>query len=127
MEEVVFPNVFEAAKPLLVKDGVILLTGKISMREEEKPKLIAESIRDISKISETFPEKSLYLNFPSQADPNVTWAAELLNKFPGNSRVVFCFADTKKKMGRKGSGILLDEKLLSELTKRLGEKNLIVR
>ena len=127
MEAVVFPNVFETARPLLVKDGVILLTGRISMKEDEKPKLIAEMIRDISKIPDAPPEKVLYLNFPSREDPNVIPVAELLNQFPGNSRVIFCFADTKKKLCRKNKGVSLDEKLLSELKKRIGEKNLLIR
>ena len=44
IECLVFPKVFEKYQPLLQEDGIVVISGRLSVREEEAPKLLAEKI-----------------------------------------------------------------------------------
>lgn len=44
VESLVFPRVFERYQGLLQEDEAVVISGKISVREEEAPKLLAERI-----------------------------------------------------------------------------------
>ena len=48
-EVIVFPKVFQTYSALLQESRVLLIKGKVSIREDEAPKLIAESFAELSK------------------------------------------------------------------------------
>ncbi|MBQ9973171.1 MAG: DNA polymerase III subunit alpha [Firmicutes bacterium] len=56
IEVIVFPNIFEKCRSLIEEDKVIVVKGTLNFKEEETPKLLADSIVDInSPIPETAP------------------------------------------------------------------------
>lgn len=48
-EVIVFPKVFQTYAQLLQENRVLLIKGRVSIREDEQPKLIAESFSELSK------------------------------------------------------------------------------
>lgn len=48
-EVIVFPKVFQTYAQLLQENRVLLIRGRVSIREDEQPKLIAESFTELSK------------------------------------------------------------------------------
>ncbi len=44
-EALVFPRVYEKYQPLLEPEGLVVLRGRLSVREEEAPKIIPEEVR----------------------------------------------------------------------------------
>ena len=44
IECLVFPRIYEKYQPLLQEDAAVVISGKISVREEEAPKLLAERV-----------------------------------------------------------------------------------
>jgi len=48
-EVIVFPKVFQTYAQLLQENRVLLIRGRVSIREDEPPKLIAESFSELSK------------------------------------------------------------------------------
>ncbi len=55
-EVIVFPKVFQLYAQLLQENRVLLIKGRISIREDEPPKLIAESFTELAR---TIPAESL--------------------------------------------------------------------
>jgi len=53
-EVIVFPKIFQTYAQLLQENRVLLIRGRVNLREDEAPKLIAESFSELSK---TAPEK----------------------------------------------------------------------
>ena len=45
IEGLVFPKVYERYVPLLMADNIVCLTGKLSFREEEEPKLLVDTVQ----------------------------------------------------------------------------------
>ena len=44
-EALVFPRVYEKYQPLLEPEGLVVMRGRLSVREEEAPKIIPEEVR----------------------------------------------------------------------------------
>jgi len=52
VEVVVFPNVYERFGHILAEDNVVVIRGKLNFKEEEVPKLLADTIVDIHTVEE---------------------------------------------------------------------------
>lgn len=50
VEVIVFPKVFEKCSTFLQVDGLIVLKGRISIREDEQPKVLCESLEPLIKL-----------------------------------------------------------------------------
>ncbi|NLC26430.1 MAG: DNA polymerase III subunit alpha [Fastidiosipila sp.] len=55
-ELIVFPRVFEASRELLAESKVLLVSGNLSLREDEDPKVIAEKIMVLEPDCRQLPE-----------------------------------------------------------------------
>lgn len=124
MEAVVFPNLYERNPELYAPDAILLLSGRLDIREEESPKLICEKARDASGLAE--PRRRLYLKFPSKDAPETAQARKLLAEAPGGDEAVFVFEDTGKRFALK-SGTAVSEGLLERLRGLIGSQNVAIR
>lgn len=52
VEVVVFPNVYERFGHAIAEDNVVVIRGKLNFKEEEVPKLLADTIVDIHNVEE---------------------------------------------------------------------------
>ena len=52
VEVVVFPNVYERFSHSIAEDKVVIIKGKLNFKEEEVPKLLADTIVDIHELEE---------------------------------------------------------------------------
>jgi DNA polymerase-3 subunit alpha len=130
MEVLVFQRVLVECGGYIKVNSPVLVTGRISARDDKPPQLMCDNIRplgalngDIATPSE--PEsKKLYLKLPGENSEEFIKTKRVLNMFVGNTPVVLYFEDTKKK---KGTACVLHEALLEELKTILGEKNVVVK
>lgn len=58
VEVVVFPNVYERCLQDVSEDRVVAIRGKVDVKEEEAPKLLADSVVDINRVEELLREPS---------------------------------------------------------------------
>ena len=110
---------------------VYCIRGRISARGNKKSLTATNIVR-----AETLPEqprKALYLNFSSSADPRITEAVKLLAESRGVSIAKICFADTREVRtaaapNREGlRGVRVDERLIKQLRRLLGEENVVIK
>jgi len=129
IEAVVFPNVYRQCAGLLNQDAVLLLRGKASVREDEAAKLICEQVTDYTAAR---PQKRagqgrLYIQIASEHDAAFCEIMNLIRQNPGEISVCFHFADTKKTMLLKNTGVNCSEALLKCLKNRIGDHNIVQR
>lgn len=125
MEIIVFPTVLSRYAGLLADENAVFIDGRISIKEEEQPKIICESVRQIRKKS--IEGNGLYVRTEESPDSSVIKATlSLLKYFCGNTPV--CFYNTgnagnvsKMKIGEYRVEIC--ETLLNELIERFGTEN----
>ena len=138
VEMLAFSNVLGQFGGYLRENSPVVITGRISLREDKEPQIIINRARPISDYAQGNPEPdrdrqerprpkaagTLYLRLPSEKHPDYRKVKAILNMFPGSDSVVLFFADTR---GRRGTRCALDERMLGELRNRLGEGNVVLK
>ena len=147
IEVIVFPKIYERQTQLFTEGNVILIHGRLSVREDEEAKLVCESAEPCPpadakrKVSEqvrqasnavTQPQKKtaktpgLFLRFAGENCPEIERAQRVLDFFDGNKTVYFYYCDTKKYIRQPYShNADVNAPMLKELRRILGEENVI--
>ena len=137
IEMLAFSNVLSQYGSYIRENAPIVVTGRLSLRDDKEPQIVINRARPISDFAEQEhpvqqmrPEKpqirsrTLYLRLPTENSPLFGKIRAILNMFPGQSGAVVYFADTKQ---RRGTRCALDERMLRELINVLGEGNVVVK
>lgn len=126
IEVLAFSDSYEQNKELIVDDKLIVVQGKISAREEEKPKILLNTIMDMpeawQKLSSAF-----YLSFDTEqlSDTKISRVNQILRTNPGSCRLFF----QVRKNGSRQSYVSRKYKvrpnpeMLSRLQELLGKEN----
>ena len=134
IEMLAFSNVINQYGNYLRENVPVVITGRLSLRDDKEPQIVINRARPMSDFADrpviqepVAPQKlngTLYLRLPSEADPAFRKVKAIINMFPGNSKVVVFFADTKL---RRGAVCELDSRMLEELKNLLGESNVVLK
>ena len=129
MELLCFARVLDERGSYIRENSAILVTGKISVREEKEPQIMVDDILPLTdgmvlpkEQGET--KKRLYLRLPNREDPRLRKIKLVLSMFPGQEQVVLYFEDCKKRVGTYAQ---FHPALLEDLKQRLGEENVVLK
>ncbi len=117
-EVIVFSDPFEKYKKLLFDSNMLLFTGRISKREEEKAKLIASEIKPLESLTES-SNLELHLTVSNGDIKNIAKLIKILQKYPGEAQAVFVlksngvYVEVDSKQCVSACGELMEE--LSEI------------
>ena len=131
IEIIAFSNILAAYNAILVEGNIVLVHGRLSLKEDENPKIIAELIEPCPPKPEKQPEKKkqrqgLFLRFDSSNSPQIAECEKLLAIFDGSFPLYYYFSDKNEyKMFDRSNGVSVNDVLLRELRKILGESNVI--
>jgi DNA polymerase-3 subunit alpha len=127
IELVVFPEVYRAASHLLSQGQLVCVEGKVSGREDEKPKIIAEHIISADSFVQSCLSRDLCIRADSRdADlmQRIKDYARTVSSTAATNRLIIYFADLKRKTAIKETPfITLDAKTLKGFAKIAGEDN----
>ena len=136
IEMLAFSNVLNQYGGYLRENSPVVVTGRLSIRDEKDPQIVVNRARPISDYEngDVMPEAparpqpprngTLYLRLPTEQGPLFRKIRAIVNMFPGDCPVVLYFADTKV---RRGSRCTIAESMLAELKNVLGEGNVVVK
>ncbi len=135
IELLCFSQVIERSGSYLNADSLVLVRGRLSVRDEKPPQIMANEVRPLSDLdgrpeppqerrNEAQREKKLYLRLPSSSDGRLPRLKKLLNMFPGEEKLVLYYEDTKK---RAGTGCVIHPALINELCEMFGKENVVVK
>ena len=136
IEMLAFSNVIDQYGSYLKENAPVVVTGRLSLRDDKEPQIVinrarpisdfvAEAQRQIPPVPQEPPRnQTLYLRLPSETGSLFPKIRAILNMFPGESATVVYFADTKQ---RRGTRCALDGRMLQELKNVLGEANVVLK
>ncbi|MDR3207701.1 MAG: DNA polymerase III subunit alpha, partial [Oscillospiraceae bacterium] len=133
MELLVFANTLTRSGPYLKADRAVVVSGRLSVREDKEPQILADDVRPLADLdpvdrpplTETPPpERKLYLKLSLTGHPKADRLRPLLAMFPGAVRAVIFDTDTGKKLG---AACGLDDRLVRELTDWFGAENVVIQ
>ncbi len=127
----VFANAYSSYKSLLSEARPVILTGRVSEREDRDVELILEKLEMIPEnlkgaVSENKPKikEGLYLRVKSQQSPEFSNIREILGHYKGDTPVYIVCIDSGKKLSAPQSLYIKKcEELNRELCEILGESN----
>lgn len=143
IEIIVFPKVLTENAMMLETGKVLVFYGRLDVRDEEPSKLICEHIYTVEAAKDYFSQKSvqssdsiagpvrkrrsgLFLKFPTEGTPEQAQAEKLLAIFDGRVPLYYYFADTGKYAHQPYErSVDVNEPLLNELKRVLGEENVV--
>ena len=132
MEIIVFPKVLADCRSALQDNAVVVINGRVSVKEEENAKLVAEKIVPIEEYSangsapqpaqEKAARKGMYLKVPSRSCAQFAKVENLLSIFEGPLPVYIYFEDQKQlTLAPRNLWSMEHELLTSELKRILGD------
>ena len=133
IEMLAFSNVLNQYGGYLKENSPVVITGRLSIRDEKEPQIVINRARPISDFAnESAPEpvqqsiaaSTLYLQLAGESDPRYRKVKAILSMFPGSGKVVLFFADNRT---RRGTQADFDCRMLEELKNLLGETNVVLK
>ena len=134
IEMLAFSNVLNQFGGYLSENSAVVVTGRLSIRDEKEPQIVINRARPISDFADGAAEQekptksnvkgTLYLKLSGENDPNCRKVRAIINMFPGQSQVKVFFADTRTLRGAKAA---LDQRMIRELSSVLGSENVVIK
>ncbi|MBO5929900.1 MAG: DNA polymerase III subunit alpha, partial [Clostridia bacterium] len=128
-EILVFPNVYERCKQYLVEDMPIVISGKLSFREDEEPKILCDDISPLEHGARVAQSgEKLYMKFPIGKDYLLEDAKKVLAQHTGDIPV-YIFMEEKKMTAIAPKHLWCNgsEDALASLKTLLGDENIIIK
>jgi DNA polymerase-3 subunit alpha len=156
IEVIVFPRIFTENAVKLQEGNVILLSGRLSLREDEDPKVICDLVQavpDAQHVPDGFQQsrrkktppaaapaaqpalgktkakrRGLFLRFASKDAPERVQAERVLRIFDGMAPLYYYYCDTQKYETRPLVEFVdPNEPMFQELRRILGQDNVVFR
>ena len=138
MELLAFQRALDTGGKYLAVNNIVVVRGRISLRDEKEPQLMADSIRPITEaevitdnVKDEAPKKpdgpgetTVYVRLPGRDCPAMRRVELVHSMFPGEDRLVLYFTDTGRRLGAK---CLAHEAFISELQELAGKENVVVK
>ncbi len=137
MELIAFQRALDNGGGYVQENAPLLVSGRISVRDEKEPQLMVDSIRPLSDLrlpgeapapqQQSQPEQKeqkLYVRLPSRGDKRMRRIELVLTMFPGTQKMVIAFADGSKRLG---ASCVIHDALVRELQELLGAENVVVK
>lgn len=137
IEMLAFSNVLSQFGNYLKENQAVVVSGRLSIREEKEPQIVINRARPISDYADgssslepeqppksTVQANTVYLRLPSQDGSLFPKVRAILNMFPGENQAIVFFSDTRARLGKRCQ---LAPSMLEELKKVLGEGNVVLK
>lgn len=125
IEAVVFPKTYERYRSYVQEDSIVLIKGRVSLKEDEAPKILCESIDPLHNLN----AEKLYIQMEEEKHikEELNNLKIILSMYKGNTPV-YLFAKKERTSFRldKEYWASNDIELLSDLRKRFGDENVKV-
>lgn len=127
IEVIIFPKLFAKYSNILYNSNVIFVGGRLSMKEEENPKIILDFADTAeNEKSNQNKRKGLFIRVENESSPIYFNCKDLVSSAnQGNTPVYFYFANSKKYFPCKK--ITVNDNLLYNLKDVAGEQNVILQ
>ncbi|MCQ4863841.1 DNA polymerase III subunit alpha [Pseudoflavonifractor phocaeensis] len=134
IELLVFSRVLGESGSYIKENSPVLVTGKISVRDEKAPQIMTDSVRPLTQAGEPpagdggesgKAQQKLFVRLPSADDPRWRKIQLILELFPGQESLKAKFLDAQQ--WAPPIPCMVHPSLIQELRDMLGEENVAVK
>lgn len=129
VELILFSECYSKSQEFAEVDRLVLVTGRVSTREGEAPKVIATEVVPLEKLTERFNCQLVIKVNADCPDTLIDRALASLEQFKGTTPVLLAARENGSEVYIKSKkyAVSLDSKLLNHLKELLGESSAFVR
>jgi DNA-directed DNA polymerase III (polc) len=123
IEIIVFPKTLEKVNSLINNDSLVVIRGRVNLKEDELPKLICEEIQPLEKLNSS----KVYIRVQdNERARTVTKLLKTILEVHKGNTPIYIFAEKEKQNFRlsKDLWISLDGDVLSTLREYFGDENI---
>ena len=127
IEIIVFPNLYSNCSMYLGDSSVIFVSGKLSLRDDEPPKIIAEVIENADHMLQSCLKRDICIRLLSTDSEKIELVKNIVTRYSAEegSAVKIYFSDKKVMTALKSVRFIeLNEKVLKELSDAVGADEL---
>ncbi len=96
VEALVFPKVLERFNSILQEGEIVFVEGTLSLREDEEPKVLLNSVKHLEMEIDEKPSRILYIRVGEDNQESVGAVSRALSRHTGKTEVRVYFMDTKR-------------------------------
>lgn len=129
-EIIVFDSVYSKASNILIEDSIVLVEGRISIREDEASTIVARDIKLFNTESTTKPEinnqrKKLIINIVNLDDETRNRLKGAIKFFSGDIANILLNIEDNEGI-KPCAGIFITDKILNEFKEIVGNENVTI-
>ncbi len=126
VELIIFPATLEKWGKNLRNDTAVLVQGRISVRDEREAQVVCDSAQPLGEAPQKkeTPGGTLYVKLTGEQSAAARKIRPMLTMFPGSSRAVVYYEDTKRK---QAIACDLDSRLIERLRELAGGENVVLK
>lgn len=124
LEIIVFPNIYETSAHYFQEDNILLIQGRVTIREEEDGKLICENVMGIDEA-----DKSIVLKMPEEKRTKEIrdQLLHIFQKYKGNATVIVESVETgQQKPFPSRYNVQINNNIIHDLSLLLGKECVVV-
>jgi DNA polymerase-3 subunit alpha len=129
VELLLFSDCYEKNREYIEKDRMVLVSGRVSTREGEAPKILASEITPLERLTERF-SCQLVINIDERCtDEEIDLVLTFLENFKGNTPVMLAIRQNGSEVFVKSKRYAVDPaaELLEKIKAIIGESNAYFR
>lgn len=121
LEAIVFPTVLEKYSMYLDEDNIVVINGRVSLREDEQPKIICEEVGPLVRKA----VKKLYLRARRECSEELINRVKPICRFFNGSTPVYIYVEGDKaaRLADRYMWVSLNDELIEELRDILGAES----
>ena len=125
LEVIVFPKTYTVVSNMLQESAVVVIKGRLSLREDEEPKIICETVQFLDNIK--IDSKTVYIKLKARTKESMAAVMNVLSEIKGESSVCLYFEDTKERLTAPSNlNCRSDEQAVMRLQAAFGDDNVKV-
>lgn len=123
IEVLVFPKTYQKCSRFIQEDSIVKIRGRVSVKEDEQPKIIAEEIEPLKKSTEELGK--LYLRMDDDKwEAQIEGLKDIFHKYKGSHPIYVVLKKARQKLvASKELWVNITPDLIAELKLKLGEEN----
>ncbi len=126
LEVIVFPGVYQQCAGVIADKALLHVWGKLSVREDEEPKILAETCEPAQRFYDELLGRDLCVRLDSSDKQSLSAVAAIARRFHSEKgrRLMIWLSDLKKMTAVKGAaGVRISRELIEALEGAVGEDN----
>ncbi|MEA1979766.1 MAG: DNA polymerase III subunit alpha [candidate division Zixibacteria bacterium] len=129
VELIIFSKCYDKNKDFIEEDQMVLITGRVSTREEEAAKIIVSEVIALNKLTENFNCQLVIKVSENNTDKMINDAINYLENYKGQTPVMFAatISSSEVYIKSKRYSVDIDLEMLRKLKELLGESSAYLR